>query len=55
MAEVLGAPLVGSELRAAVTSGGVWRFKGGLTPLWRDAKLHLVFPVSVGRCRLTPG
>lgn len=43
--EVLGAPIVGSELRAVVTTGGGWRVSG-MAPRWRAAKLHLVFPIA---------
>lgn len=43
--EVLGAPIVGSELRATVITGGTWRVSR-MSPRWREAKVHLVFPVS---------
>lgn len=45
--EVLGAPIVGSELRALVTTKGGWRVSG-MAPRWRPAKLHLVFPIAAG-------
>lgn len=51
LVEVLGAPVVSSEHRAVVTTGGVWT-KRGSTSLWglgpprfRDAKVHMAFRV----------
>ena len=51
LVEVLGAPVVSSEHRAIVTTGGVWT-KRGWTRLWglgpprfRDAKVHMAFRV----------
>lgn len=51
LVEVLGAPVVSSEHRAVVTTGGVWTNRGS-TSLWglgpprfRDAKVHMAFRV----------
>lgn len=45
LCEVLGAPLVSSEHRAVVTTGGVWTSRT-YTPRFRDAKVHMAFRVA---------
>ena len=49
LCEVLGAPVVSSEHRAVVTTGGVWTsraYRGWATPpRFRDAKVHMAFRV----------
>ena len=43
--EVLGAPLVGSDVRATVTIGGGLKFKG-LRPKLRSRRVSMIFPLK---------
>lgn len=43
--EVMGAPLVGSDLRASVLTGGGVAFKGVAWPKVRSRRLHMIFPI----------
>lgn len=43
--EVMGAPLVGSDLRASVLTGGGVAFKGLAWPKVRSRRLHMIFPI----------
>ena len=43
--QVMGAPLVGSELRASVMTGGSLRFKGWW-PGYRARRVQMIFPLK---------
>ena len=40
----MGAPLVGSDVRAYVASGGGLRLKG-LLPIFRSRRVQMIFPL----------
>lgn len=44
-AQVMGAPVAGSSLRATVVRGGGLRLKG-LVPRYRSKKVQMIFPLT---------
>lgn len=42
----MGAPLVGSEVRATVTTGGNFKFGKRLLPKWQAKRTQMIFPLT---------
>ena len=44
--EIMGAPVVGSNARASVMTGGGIKFKGSLRPRLRSRRIQMIFPLK---------
>ena len=45
LCQLLGAPLVGSDLRAYILSGGHFRIRPFLRPKFASRRIHMIFPI----------